>query len=74
MKKVLCVFSFSIILLASCAKKQNWDCKCGTPGTNTITYTTTITKATKNNATDLCNKAASQNLSNGTYACQVTAQ
>jgi hypothetical protein len=74
MKKASLIFFVIILFIISCQKKQNWDCKCGPPGTTTTTYTTTIENATKNNASDLCNKAASQNLANGSYACQISAQ
>jgi hypothetical protein len=75
MKKA--VFGSYIILsliFVSCEKKQTWYCECGPVGTSTVTYTTTITKATKSNASDLCNKAAGNKMPSGSYACQVSPQ
>lgn len=74
MKKV--VFVVLSIIIISCAKKQTWNCECGPTGTSTVTYSTTITNATKANASDLCVKAAGANsgMPANSYACQVSAQ
>lgn len=77
MKKVSFV---SCILLSfifvSCAKKGTWYCECGQTGGSTTTYTTTITNATKSNASDLCYKAAGANsaMPANSYACTVSQQ
>lgn len=77
MKKVF-LGSFVILsfVFISCAKKQTWYCECGETGTSRVTYTTTITNATKSNASDLCVKAAGANsgMPANSYACQVSPQ
>ena len=77
MKKILfCSFVILSFVFVSCSKKQTWYCECGQTGSSTVTYTTTITNATKANASDLCVKAAGANsgMPANSYACQVSPQ
>lgn len=76
MKKVY-FFGFILsFIFISCSKKQTWNCECGQTGSSTVTYSTTITNATKANASDLCLKAAGANsgMPANSYACQVSPQ
>ena len=76
MKQIILILAAISLIFVSCSKKQTWHCECGPNGTSTVTYTTTITNATKNNAGDLCYKAAGANsaMPANTYGCQVSAQ
>lgn len=72
-KALICTL---VIACFSCAKKGTWHCECGQTGTSAVTYTTTITNATKSNASDLCFKAAAANsaMPANSYDCNVSAQ
>jgi hypothetical protein len=77
MKKALFLsYIIPAFIFISCAKKQTWNCECGQTGSSTVTYSTTITNATKSNASDLCLKAAGANsgMPANSYACQVSPQ
>jgi len=67
------ILSFTFL---SCAKKGDWYCECGQTGSSVTTYTTTISNATKSNASDLCYKAAANGsaMPANSYACTVSAQ
>ena len=75
MKKVFLGIVLSFVFV-SCEKKHDWNCACGITGTSTNSYTTTISKATKSNASDLCYKAAGANggMPANSYACTVSQQ
>jgi len=77
MKKVVYI-SCTILAVAfiSCVKKHNYNCQCGINGSSTVTYSTTISNATKSNASDLCYKAAGANggMPANSYACTVSQQ
>jgi hypothetical protein len=71
-KSLIRILVFFVLVSVSCAKKKNWTCSCGIVNTSTSSYTTTISNATKNNATDLCNKAGGNNFPSGSYDCHIT--
>ena len=75
MKKIFILsYSITAFIFVSCAKKQTWHCECGYTGASAVTYTTTITNATKSNASDLCYKAAANGsaMPANSYACNVS--
>lgn len=70
------MFFSLLFFIVSCSKKETYYCECGPTGTSTVTYTTTISNATKSNASDLCYKAADQSrtMPANSYACNVSPQ
>ena len=73
-KTLISIFIVIAFVFISCAKKQDWYCECGLNGQSTNSYTTTITNATKSNASDLCYKAAGSKMPSGSYGCSVSPQ